>query len=205
MVSIIRPPFAHRLRHAVMWRLSVGLQWPRKLFYRLLSTAVVENRGAIIRQPLLVTGKGRVILGRHCVLGAWPSAFFFSGYIHIDVRESSAVVELGDDVALNNNAIIFAERSAIRIGNGTIAGTELTVYDSDFHGLTPQTRHDGSHACAPVEIGPNVFFGSRVTVLKGASIGENAVIAAGSVVTGAIAGNVMAGGIPAKAIKTILP
>jgi maltose O-acetyltransferase len=55
----------------------------------------------------------------------------------------------------------------------------------------------------PVSIGNNVWIGSRVMILKGASIGDNSVIAAMSVVTSAIPANCVAAGVPAKVIRKI--
>ncbi len=52
-------------------------------------------------------------------------------------------------------------------------------------------------------IGRNVWIGMRAIVLKGATIGDGAVIAAGSVVTGDIPGNVLAGGVPARVIRPL--
>jgi maltose O-acetyltransferase len=108
---------------------------------------------------------------------------YFNGYIHIEARDATASIEIEDGVWINNNAVIIAERGSIRIGANTVIGTEFTVYDSDFHDLHPERRLAGTHECAPVNIGKNVFIGSRVTVLKGVSIGDNAVIGAGCVVS----------------------
>lgn len=176
-----QPPFwprvLRRLRHDSI-RLLQGLR-VRK--YRWLSNIATLSSRARVNQPALIVGQGQVQLGR-CHLGIWPSPFYLSGYIHIEARTRSARVEIGDDVWINNNAVIIAERSYIRIGANTLIGTEFTVYDSDFHDLDPDRRMAGTHECAPVEIGRNVFIGSRVTVLKGVRIGDDAVIGAGSVV-----------------------
>ena len=126
-----------------------------------------------------------------------------SGYIHIEAHDPDAEVIIGDGVWINNNAVIIAERTKISIGKNTLIGTEFTVYDSDFHELHPARRLSGMHETASVEIGENVFIGSRVTVLKGVSIGYNTVIAAGSVVSKNIPPNVVAGGIPARVIKNV--
>ncbi len=150
--------------------------------YKLFSDISHCDNSAHFNQPVLMTGLGRIKLGC-CNLGVWPSPYYSSSYIHIEARETSASVEIGDGVWINNNAVIIAERSRISIGANTLIGTEFTVYDSNFHDIHPDRRQAGTHECSPVTIGKNVFIGSRVMVLKGVSIGNNAVIGAGCVVS----------------------
>lgn len=155
---------------------------------------------ARFNQPVLITGRGSVQLGR-CNLGVWPSPYFLNGYSHIEAREATARIEIGDGVWINNNAVLIAERSSISIGANTLIGTEFTVYDSDFHDLQPGNRISGIHVCTPVKIGQNVFIGSRVMIMKGAHIGDNSIIASGAVITDSIPANCIAGGVPAQVIK----
>ncbi|MBU3943856.1 MAG: acyltransferase [Proteobacteria bacterium] len=155
---------------------------------------------ACFNQPVVMTGRGRVQLGR-CNLGVWPSPYYLNGYIHIEARDATSSIEIEDGVWVNNNAVIIAERSSIRIGANTLIGTEFTVYDSDFHDLHPENRMSGIHKCASVSIGKNVFIGSRVMVLKGVDIGDNCVIASGAVVTNSVPANCIAGGVPARVIR----
>lgn len=56
---------------------------------------------------------------------------------------------------------------------------------------------------APICIGRNVWTGSHATVLGGVTVGDNAVIGAGAVVTKNVPENAVAGGVPAKIIKRI--
>jgi maltose O-acetyltransferase len=170
--------------------------------YRLFSDARSVTNSARFNQPVLLTGLGRITLGK-CGLGVWPSPYYLNGYIHIEARNPEAEVIIGDGVFINNNAVIMADRARISIGRNTLIGTEFTVYDSDFHELHPERRMSNNHATASVTIGENVFIGSRVTVLKGVVIGDNSVIAAGSVISSNIPCNVIAGGLPAKIIKHI--
>jgi maltose O-acetyltransferase len=170
--------------------------------YKLISDiSSIENK-ARINQPVFIVGKGNVQLGK-CILGVYPSPYFLNGYTHIEARELSASIVIEDGVWINNNAVLIAERSNIRIGSGTLIGTEFTVYDSDFHDLHPEKRMSGKHKCKPVSIGKNVFIGSRVTILKGVKIGDNAVIATGSVVNIDVPDNTIAGGVPARIISSI--
>ena len=52
-------------------------------------------------------------------------------------------------------------------------------------------------------LGRNVWVGSNATILQGVTIGDNAIIAAGAVVTKNVAANTVVGGVPAKFIKSI--
>ncbi len=56
---------------------------------------------------------------------------------------------------------------------------------------------------SPVIIGDNVWIGASVTIVPGVTIGDNAIIAAGAVVTKNVEPNTVVGGVPAKFIKNI--
>lgn len=174
-------------------------QYPRILFYRLFSDAEVISSKVKRNQPVLMTGKGIIQLG-NCELGVSKSPYFFSGYSYVEARESSARIVIRDGVFINNNATIICDRTSIEICEDTLIGPEFCVYDSDFHDLNPSNRQSGRQKTAPVKIGKNVFIGSRVTVLKGVTIGDNSVIGASSLVTMDIPSNVIASGVPAKII-----
>lgn len=192
-----------RARNKLQRLLIRAFQQLRIWKYKLLSNIYHCDNLARTNQPVLMTGRGRVKLGC-CNLGVWPSPYFLSGYIHLEARESTASIEIEEGVWINNNAVIIAERSSIRIGANTLIGTDFTVYDSDFHDLHPQRRLAGTHECAPVNIGKNVFIGSRVTILKGVTIGDDAVIASGSLVTKNVQESSIVGGVPAKVIAKTL-
>ena len=55
----------------------------------------------------------------------------------------------------------------------------------------------------PIHIGKKVWLGANVTVLQGVTIGENAIVTAGTVVTKDVPANAIVGGVPAKVIKMI--
>jgi acetyltransferase-like isoleucine patch superfamily enzyme len=65
-----------------------------------------------------------------------------------------------------------------------------------------RTCYPGTEYDEPVYIGKNVFVGLNVIILKGAEIGDNSIIAAGSVVKGKIPANSLAAGVPAKVHRT---
>ena len=80
------------------------------------------------------------------------------------------------------------------------------ITDTDFHSVQIEYRRESpdTHVVvAPVRISDGVFIGARVIILKGVTIGENAVIGAGSVVTKDVHANEVWAGNPAKCIKSL--
>ena len=177
------------------------LKKARVYFYSFLSEHDIT---AETIQPVLTKGVGKIEFGRNVHLGVERSPFFFTGYIYLDVRETSSEISIGKNTYINNNACIISDGCKITIGDNCLFGTNLQILDSDFHDLDPESRFGGSNILkADVTINNNVFLGNNVTVLKGVTIGENSVIANGSIVSSSIPPNVIAAGIPAKPIRSL--
>ncbi len=118
-------------------------------------------------------------------------------------RQASIVVD--DGVGLNGTSIT-ARTKSIKIGAETMVAPNVVIMDSDFHVLWPpegRVLHPAFETDADVLIGKNVWIGSGSMILKGSRVGDNSVIAAGSVVTGDIPANVLAGGVPARVIRSL--
>jgi maltose O-acetyltransferase len=157
----------------------------------------------ILQQPVLFLGDGSIVLGDDVEFG-WPtSSSFYTGYCHVEAMARESVIEIGDGVQINNNAFIKSEGARIRIGADALLGSEVTIYDSDFHDLRPGARRGGRAQVAAVELAENVFIGDRVLILKGVTIGANSVVGAGSVVSSSIPAGVIAAGAPARVIREI--
>jgi maltose O-acetyltransferase len=71
------------------------------------------------------------------------------------------------------------------------------------HPLNAEERNSGAELGKPVTIGDNVWIGGRAVINPGVSIGNNAVIASGAVVTKDVPENVVVGGNPARVLKHI--
>jgi len=103
-----------------------------------------------------------------------------------------------------NGTSITARSKTIRIGKNAMFGPDCMVVDSDFHDPWPphlRKTNPGFHRDAGVDIGENVWIGSRAIILKGVTIGANAIIAAGSVVTRSVPEHALAAGNPARVVK----
>lgn len=70
--------------------------------------------------------------------------------------------------------------------------------DSDAH----EGLWAGYEKTKPIKIGNHVWIGTRVTILKGVTVGDNAIIAAGAVVTHDVPANSIVAGVPAKVINS---
>lgn len=88
----------------------------------------------------------------------------------------------------------------IEIGPECRLGTEVMIMDSHRHRLEPGRRIEGP-APEPVRLGRNVWLGARVMVKPGVTIGDNAVVAAGSIVTRDVEANAVYAGVPARRVR----
>lgn len=99
-----------------------------------------------------------------------------------------------------NSGCKFQDQGGITIGDGSLIGHNVVLATLN-HNLDPE--HRGDIIPSPIHIGRNVWIGSGATVLPGVTIGNEAVVAAGAVVTKDVPDNTIVGGVPAKVMKTI--
>ncbi len=115
---------------------------------------------------------------------------------------SFAIAENGTctigDFTLLNGALVMAE-DKIDIGSHCLISWNVGIADSDFHPLEPAQRLIDTQAL--VRIADNVWIGMNAVILKGVTIGENSIVAAGSVVTKSIPPNTVVAGNPAVIVK----
>jgi maltose O-acetyltransferase len=144
-----------------------------------------------IVQQITSLGKGSISIERNSNLGCYPSPCFKRGEFYLEARHIEARIKIGNDVFIKNNCTLITNKSIINIGDNTLIGLDFFCIDSDFHPLNPLKRLSSNYQCKPVIIGRNVFIGAKVTVLKGVSIADNSIIAAGSVISRGVGDNVI--------------
>ena len=153
------------------------------------------------------------------MLSKKPHAVVFGNHVSVYAGCSFAIQKDGHctvgDFTLLNGAIVMAEE-LVEIGSHCLISWGVGIADSDFHPLEPAQRLIDSQALAPffkdrparpklktapVKIGDNVWIGMNAVILKGVTIGENSVVAAGAVVTKSFPANTIVAGNPAVAVK----
>ncbi len=108
---------------------------------------------------------------------------------------------IGKNFISNFNLTILDE-AIVTIGNNVFVGPNCGIYTIN-HALLPDQRNAGVMQAAPVTIGNDVWLAADVKVLPGVTIGDGAVIGAGSVVTRDIPPRVLAAGNPCRVIREI--
>jgi acetyltransferase-like isoleucine patch superfamily enzyme len=108
-------------------------------------------------------------------------------------------IHIGKNVFMNSGCR-FQDQGGITIGDGSLVGHNVVMATLN-HGLAPSDR--STTYPAPIIIGKNVWIGANATIVPGVTIGDNAIIAAGAVVTKDVQENTIVGGVPAKLIKRL--
>lgn len=134
-----------------------------------------------------------------CLASVGRNVYICNGYC----ISSPSKLSIGSNTWLGENFFAKCE-GGVTIGSGVIIsrGAEIWTANHNYDSEDLQSLpYDRRFVLKPVNIGDNVWIGSRVTIIPGVSIGEGAVIGAGAVVTHDIPPLAVAGGNPAKVIK----
>lgn len=157
--------------------------------------------------PIIVkTPKTSITIGENCHI----RSSFLSNLVGLYQRSIICVKGTGK-IAVGNgvgsSGVTIYARESISIGDNCIIGGNVKKFDNDFHPSDP-IQHENTpcehFGVASVKIGRNVFIGCNSIILKGTAIGDNAVIGAGSVVSGDVPCNCVDAGNPARVVKTLM-
>jgi acetyltransferase-like isoleucine patch superfamily enzyme len=135
--------------------------------------------------------RGEAVFGERFTALGEPSP------VRIAVADGARLT-IGDHVAVNCGISIDVWHD-MRIGSKVMIAPNVTIVDDNRHELEP----GAPLTSGPVIIGDNVWIAGNVTILSGVTIGSGSVIAGHSVVTRDIPPNCLAGGSPARVIKSL--
>jgi acetyltransferase-like isoleucine patch superfamily enzyme len=124
-------------------------------------------------------------------------------------------ITVGADTYLGDDTLLSAA-AGIEIGANVLVAHGVQIFDNDSHPLegtqrladfaairTGKPRLETAIATASIRIGDRAWIGFHAIILKGVTIGEEAIVAAGSVVTHDVPPRSVAGGNPARVIKNL--
>lgn len=161
-----------------------GLMRARKLVQKFnrLDIEKTEERNAVLKELLGSIGEGSEINQNfYCDFGS-----------HIFI---------GKNFFCNYNCTIL-DIATVKIGDNCLFAPNVSLYTA-AHPIEIEGRLKNIGTGAPIEIGNGVWIGGNSVILGGVSIGDNAVIGAGSVVIKDVESNTVVAGNPAKPIKRI--
>jgi acetyltransferase-like isoleucine patch superfamily enzyme len=168
----------------------------------------MRARGAVVRalMPGVLRGGRGLCVGRNVDLAIYGDLeigedVILSDGCSLQVGPSGRLV-LGDHVFVGRNSVVVATE-LVEIGSDTLVAEHCTIRDQNHHLVAEVRMREVAAVSGPVCIASKVWIGAGVRVLKGAKIGEGTVVAANAVITGEIPARVVAGGIPAKVLRTI--
>ncbi|GAB2653287.1 hypothetical protein GCM10027169_17580 [Gordonia jinhuaensis] len=131
------------------------------------------------------TGTGQLLLSDHVE---------FYDRVHLFLDGRSCRISIGDRTFVNRRTEIFCVDS-VSIGSDCAISWDVVISDTDYHCIV------GSPSVAPVTIGNKVWIGARAVILKGVTIGDGAVVAAGSVVAKDVPAKTLVAGNPARPVR----
>jgi lipopolysaccharide O-acetyltransferase len=170
--------------------------------YELARTMRIRGRlgalgsGVRLAPPIWTHGE------RSIAIGDGVNIWHHARIIALNAEPGITRIEIGAKAAIHPYAHIAAIRS-VRIGPGALFASNVYISDHDHDWRDPEDPPitNGRVLAAPVEIGPNVWLGERVCVLRGVVIGEGAIVGAGSIVTKSLPARCIAVGAPARVIR----
>jgi len=177
---------------------SLGVIGSLRLLFSIILSKICFPTARIVRYPFYIKKEGKLSIG---------IGFSANAGLVVDVFGKDSQLIIGDNVMANYRLHIGAAKY-VKIGSNTLFGSDCTVMDHSHGGYKGEFHCDPSIApvkrdlvSSPIIIGNNCWFGDRVFIMPGVTIGDGVVVGAGSIVTKDLPANSLAAGVPAKIIK----
>jgi acetyltransferase-like isoleucine patch superfamily enzyme len=165
-----------------------------------------EGRVHLREFPLIELASGaRLELGADVKLNSRNQGYHVSMHspVKIIAGRAGARVRIGARTRVHGSCINATE--LIEIGENCLIAANTQIFDSSGHDLSFEdaaNRLNTTGSSRPIRIGDNVWIGAGCMILPGVTIGDGAVVAAGSVVTKDVPSLALAGGNPARIIRS---
>lgn len=132
-----------------------------------------------------------IIIERHCILTN----------LELWIEDDGGKISIGKRTTIEGGHIASTEGKLVSIGEDCMFSHGIEIRNGDSHTIFTSLTNERINHAKSVKIENHVWLGSDSKVLKGAIIGEGAIISTAAVVTGTVDKNAIYAGIPAKKIK----
>jgi acetyltransferase-like isoleucine patch superfamily enzyme len=151
------------------------------------------GRGARVTNTLIrMSGRGHILrIGAGVTMNGGQFDFYDTG-CEIAVGDRSMIYEAEFGVTEGGN---------ITVGEDCLFSTGVDLRNGDSHSILSADSRSRINPAADVVVGDRVWLGARVMLLKGATVGADSVLGAGSIVTGAVPAGCAAVGAPARVVR----
>jgi acetyltransferase-like isoleucine patch superfamily enzyme len=172
----------------IIYLRSVFFKYFTQIFQNGIS---IDKRFSVSKMvEIFSTDSGVVRIGKNVSIGFGTKIICQNGLLTV-----------GDNVFIGPGCIIVC-RNSINIGADTQISEYCTIRDQD-HSYECRPIRSAGYKSAPVNIGNDCWIGAKSSILKGASVGNGAVIGAHSLVLGSIHEYSLAVGSPARVVKLL--
>ena len=181
-----------------------------KGIFRSCGRGMIVGRNCVFRHPSKISIGSNVTIDDLTLIdarGADGEGILFEDGVIINrnsiVQSKGGDIVIGESVSIGTNSTIVS-RSGIWIDEDTViaGGCNIAAGTFDYSDLSKRIAELEMTTAGPIVIGKNVWLARGVTILDGVRIGDDAIISAGSVVTGNIPPRSIAHGNPAKVVFT---
>lgn len=149
---------------------------------------------ALIRRRAMRTGRGRGLFLRLCR----PSGFAYADYL----RRHGGFAHIGERCSILPSTL-FTDPAYVSIGDNVHFATASVIGHDGSVGMMEAAYGVRIDAVGKVDIRDNVFIGHQAIILPGVTIGPDAIVAAGAVVTADVPPDAIVGGVPARRIGSV--
>jgi len=169
----------------------------RRVLVRFLLPAFVVRLVYFWRFRALISPRAEVVYSPQA---SWGRGCVFSSFTKVKI---DGPFIMGARVQIATGCFIAVEAGGLQLGDDVLVGPNCAILTSNYaYREVDVPLPEQGYTTRGVRIGKNVWLGANSVVLDGAEIGDNVIVAAGSVVSGTVPRNAIVQGNPAAVIFT---
>lgn len=157
------------------------------------NTVIIHPENRLYNCLLHILGNNcKIVIGKHCMLS----------HTELWIEDDEGEIQIGYRTTMEGGHIAATEGKSISIGEDCMFSHRIEIRNGDSHAIYDEQSKERINPAESILIGNHVWLGADAKVLKGSVLGDNSIIATGSIVTGKCEDyNAIYGGVPARKIK----